>query len=93
MVADRALLHSSLLLGWYDDWVLLERERLAQLQLHFFEAKTYSLLRRSFVAEALDTALRLLAADPLREGTQRALLTVYCLEGSLGQAQEQLDRY
>jgi DNA-binding SARP family transcriptional activator len=82
-----------LLPGWFDDWVLMERERLTQLRLHFMEALTYELMRTGAVAEALDTALRLVAADPLREGSQRALLTVYCVEGSLGQAQHQLDRY
>jgi DNA-binding SARP family transcriptional activator len=93
LALDRTLLFRCLLPSWYDDWVLLERERLAQLQLHFLEALTYALLRRGAVAEALDTAIRLVSSDPLREGSQRALLTVYCIEGSLGQAQRQLDRY
>lgn len=91
--SSRTLLHRSLLPGWYDEWVLEARNRLSQLQFHFLEALTYALLRRGAVAEALDSSLRLVAADPLREGSQRALLTVYCLEGSFGQAQRQLDRY
>jgi DNA-binding SARP family transcriptional activator len=82
-----------LLPGWYDDWVLLERERLGQLQLHFLETIAYQLLCAGSTTEALDTALRLVALDPLREGSQRVLLTVYCSEGSLGQAQRQLDKY
>jgi DNA-binding SARP family transcriptional activator len=90
---DRASLFTDLLPGWLDDWVLAERERLGQLRLHFMEALTYECLRAGAVVEALDTAIRLVAADPLREGSQKALLTVYCTEGSLGQAQHQLDCY
>ncbi|MEO6123290.1 MAG: BTAD domain-containing putative transcriptional regulator [Ilumatobacteraceae bacterium] len=90
---DRSLLFAELLPAWYDEWLLAERERLAQLQLHFVEALAYEQLRRGAIAEALDNALRLVAIDPLRERSQRVLLTVYCTEGSLGQAQRQLDRY
>ncbi|MEP6871649.1 MAG: BTAD domain-containing putative transcriptional regulator [Anaerolineaceae bacterium] len=82
-----------LLPGWYEDWVLLERERLGQLQLHFLETIAYQLLCAGSPTAALDTALRLVALDPLREGSQRVLLTIYCSEGSLGQAQRQLDKY
>lgn len=90
---DRSMLLAELLPAWYDEWVLAERERLAQLQLHFAEALAYTYLDRGAVAAALDLALRLVAVDPLRERSQRVLLTVYCSEGSLGQAQRQLDRY
>ncbi len=83
----------NLLPEWYDDWVLFERERLGQLQLHFLETIAHQLLCAGSATEALDTALRLVALDPLREGSQRVLLTIYCSEGSLGQAQRQLDRY
>lgn len=90
---DRSLLFAELLPGWYEDWVLMERERLSQLQLHFLEALVYILLQRGAITEALDTAIRLVGVDPLREGSQHALLSVYCFEGSLGQAQRQLDHY
>jgi DNA-binding SARP family transcriptional activator len=82
-----------LLPGWYDDWVIMERERLAQLQLHFLEALTTAMLSEGRVAEALDVAVRLVAIDPLRERSQRALITVYRAEGSLGQARRQLASY
>jgi DNA-binding SARP family transcriptional activator len=87
------LIMGDLLPGWYDDWVLLERERLGQLRLHFLETMAYRFLRKGAITEALDAALRLVAFDPLREGSQRVLLTLYCSEGSLGQAQRQLDAY
>jgi DNA-binding SARP family transcriptional activator len=91
--ADRNAFVTELLPGWYDDWVIVQRERLTQLQLHFMEALTNALVHLGRVPDALDIAIQLVAADPLREGSQRALLRVYCVEGSLGQARRQLDRY
>jgi DNA-binding SARP family transcriptional activator len=90
---DPILFTSELLPGWYDDWVIFERERFAQLRYQFLETYTYALVDDGRVAQALDVALRLVAADPLREGSQRALLTVYCAERNLGQARRQLDSY
>ena len=90
---DRSAFATELLPGWYDEWVIAERERLTQLQLHFMEALAYALVAAGQVAEALDIAVRLVGADPLREGSQRALLWIFCSEGSLGQARRQLDRY
>ncbi|MDJ0768571.1 MAG: BTAD domain-containing putative transcriptional regulator [Ilumatobacter sp.] len=90
---DRRAFVAELLPGWYDDWVIAERERLTQLQLHFMEALAYALVRAGRIPEALDVAIRLSAADSLREGSQRVLLWAYCWEGSLGQARRQLERY
>ena len=39
-----ALIGQDLLMGWYDDWVLLERERLRELRLHALEALSAQLL-------------------------------------------------
>jgi DNA-binding SARP family transcriptional activator len=90
---DPSLFLLELLPGWCDDWVVFERERIAQLQFHFLEALTYALVERSRYAQALDVALRLVSADPLREGSQRALLAVHCAERNLGQARRQLEGY
>jgi DNA-binding SARP family transcriptional activator len=78
----RDLFFEELLPGWYDDWVILERERIGQLQLHFLEGLVDGLLALERYAEALDTALRLKAADPLRERSLRVLARVYDAEGS-----------
>jgi DNA-binding SARP family transcriptional activator len=90
---DGRLFFDELLPGWYDDWVIMERERLAQLRLHFLEAMAIALLNQQRLVEALDVALRLVGADPLRERSQRALISVYRAEGSLGQAARQLASY
>ncbi len=91
---DPELFLLELLPGWYEDeFVLFERERIAQLQLHFLEALTYALVGRCRLAEALDVAFRLVGADPLREASQRALLSVYRAERSFGQARRQYGAY
>ncbi len=82
-----------LLPGWYDDWVVFERERTAQLHLRFLEAMTHRLLALGQTTKALDVALRVVDADPFRERSQRALLAVYRSEGSLGEALRQYERY
>jgi DNA-binding SARP family transcriptional activator len=83
----RSLFFEELLPGWYDDWVILERERIGQIQRHFLEGLVDNLLEAQRYAEALDTALRLKAIDPGRERSQRVLIRVYEAEGSTLQAQ------
>ena len=82
-----------LLPGWYEDFVILERERLQQIRLHFLEALTWRLVEQRRHAEALDVALRLVATEPLRERSQRALIGAYRAEGNIAQAVRQYERY
>ena len=90
---DPTVFFRELLPGWYDDWVIFQKERIAQLHRRFLEALTYALVRRNRLPKALDVALRLVHADPLSESSQRALLTVYREEGNLGQAWRQYEGY
>jgi DNA-binding SARP family transcriptional activator len=90
---DSRLFYASLLPGWYDDWVIFERERLAQLQLHSLDALVEALIHAGRHGEAVDTAIRLLAADPLRERSHLDLVAAYAAEGNLGLAQRQYCRY
>ncbi len=92
-LSGRRMFFDDLLPGWYDDFVIVERERLAQLRLHFLEAMAHALGDQGRFAEALDVALRLVAADPLRERSQKALISMYRAEGSIGQAVRQYERY
>lgn len=88
----RALL-LELLPGWYDDWVIIERERVRQLHSRYTEAAIKELLRRNRTTDALDLALRLVSNDPLQETAQRALLTVYCAEGNYAEARRHLENF
>jgi DNA-binding SARP family transcriptional activator len=90
---DKSYLFMDLLPGWYDDWVIVERERLSQLQLRFAEAYACRVLRHGSTIEAMDVALRLVAADPYREASHRLLVATYLLDGSPHQAQSHIDRH
>jgi DNA-binding SARP family transcriptional activator len=71
-----------LLPGWYDEWVLLERDRLHHLRLHALEEAADSLLGRGHYAEALDAALAAVHSDPLRESARRLMLRIHVAEGN-----------
>ena len=82
-----------LLPGWYDDWVIVERERLGQLQIRFLEALVNHLRESCDFARAIDQAMRLVATDPLRERSQMALIQALLDEGSWGRASWQAEQY
>jgi len=86
-------LEGDLLPGWYEDWVLLERERLRQLRLHALEALTGRLIGAERHADALETALAAIAGDPLRETAHQALVRVHLAEGNVVEALRQYEAY
>ena len=88
-----ALVGSELLPGWYDDWVLLERERLRQLRLHALEELCGRRMARGRYAEALDLAFLALRAEPLRESVHRLLIEIHLAEGNRVEARRQYARY
>ncbi len=71
-----------LLPGWYDDWVLMERERVRQRMLHAMEALSHALVQTGRCAEAVEAALIAVSAEPLRETAQLALLEAHLAEGN-----------
>ncbi|MFJ2578044.1 BTAD domain-containing putative transcriptional regulator [Kitasatospora aureofaciens] len=75
-----------LLPGWYDDWVLLERERLRQLYLHAMEKLALRDLRAGDFAGAMEAVLVALRAEPLRESPHRLLLEIHLAEGNYSEA-------
>jgi DNA-binding SARP family transcriptional activator len=75
-----------LLPGWYDDWALIERERIRQRFLHALEAQSRNLALAGYHAEAVDAALLAVGADPLRESAQRALVQAHLSEGNWTEA-------
>lgn len=79
-------LPGELLPGWYDDWVLLERERLRQLRMYAFEALADKLGRAGRFCEAVQAAYAAVRADPLRESAHRALIRVHLAEGNTAEA-------
>jgi DNA-binding SARP family transcriptional activator len=82
-----------LLPGWYEDWALLERERLRQRMLHALEALSRKLVEVGRCAEAVEAAMMAVAADPLRESAQRALIEAHLAEGNWSEGHRQLSIY
>lgn len=82
-----------LLPGWYEDWALLERERFRQRLLHALETQSRSLTRRGDHAEAIDAALLVVSADPLRESAQLALVQAHLGENNWTEARRCHDAY
>ena len=80
-----------LLPGWYDDWTILERERLRQRLLHALESLSALLSGLGRHADAVESALAAVSAEPLRESAQRALIKAYLAERNWYEARRALD--
>ena len=83
---DESCLSGELLPDWYDDWVLEERERLRQLQVHALEALAERLAAAGRYGEAVEAALAAVRAEPLRESAERVLVRIHLAEGNHGEA-------
>ena len=83
----------NLLPGWYDDWVLFERERLRLRLLHALEALSQRFAIAGRHAEAVEAALTAVHAEPLRESAQKALIRAHLAEGNLGEARRAYRQY
>lgn len=79
-------LRGDLLPGWYEDWVLLERERLRQVRLHALEQVAPRLVAAGRYGDALDAAYAAVRAEPLRESAHRAVVCVHLAEGNVVEA-------
>ncbi len=75
-----------LLPGWYDDWVLTERERLRQTQLYALETLAEWLTTRRRFGEAVQVALTAVQLEPLRESATRTLISVHLAERNINEA-------
>lgn len=82
-----------LLPGWYDDWIVFERERLSQLRLHALERSSALLLARNDLRTALQLALEAVRAEQLRESANAVLISVYLAEGNVSDAIAQYNAY
>ena len=78
-----------LLPDWYDDWVLIERERFRQMRLHALEALCNRLSREHRHSQATEVGLAAVASEPLRESAYRALIAAHLREGNAVEALRQ----
>ncbi len=75
--------------GWYDDWVIMERERFRQLRLHALDQLGEQLLSSGRYADASQVGLSCVQAEPLRETAHRLLVRVHLREGNIAEALRQ----
>jgi DNA-binding SARP family transcriptional activator len=81
-----ALQALDLLPGWYDDWVLAEREQLRLMLLGAIEHLSRLLVCAHRCGDAVEAALTVVSSEPLRESAQRALIEAHLAEGNLCEA-------
>jgi DNA-binding SARP family transcriptional activator len=79
---EELCLAGELLPDWYEDWVLIERERFRVLRLEALEAIAAELAGAGRFAAAAETALAAVAGEPLRESAHRVLIGVHIAQGN-----------
>jgi DNA-binding SARP family transcriptional activator len=82
-----------LLPDWYDDWVLIERERLRQLRLHALERACVELTEAGEYGRAIEAGLAAITDEPLHESGHVALINAHLGEGNRAEAIRQYDTY
>ena len=87
---DVEALRGELLPGWEEEWLLLERQRIHQLQIHALDTLSRRFCAQGRHAEAIDTALAAIALEPLREASHGALIAAYVADGNVAGALRQL---
>jgi DNA-binding SARP family transcriptional activator len=90
---DTIMRSGDLLPGWYEDWVVTERERLRQLRLHALESSCARLTLAGRFANAVQVALVAIHEEPLRETAHRALIKAHLAEGNAVEAVRDYRRY
>jgi DNA-binding SARP family transcriptional activator len=83
------LYRGDLLVGYYDDWVLLERERLRQMYLGCLTRLVSAYKAQGAWDEAVAAAGRLVQADPYQEDATRDLMRLYYRLGRRDRALQQ----
>jgi DNA-binding SARP family transcriptional activator len=84
---------TDLLPGWGDDWVIFERERLRHRTLHAFERLSQLLSAAGQFMESIAAARTVVAADPMRESAQRALVEAHLCAGDIAESHRVLRDY
>lgn len=85
------LFEEDLLPSWCDEWLVVERERIRQTRLHALEALSALRLRQKRYADAVDTGLTAVRAEPLRESAHRAVIRAHLAEGNMAEAIRQFE--
>lgn len=87
-----ALYHGDLLEGWYQDWCLLERERLQVMFLIMLDKLMAHCEDRQEYEGGIAHGHRILAVDRARERTHRQMMRLHALAGDRTSALRQYER-
>jgi DNA-binding SARP family transcriptional activator len=90
---DEKGLGLKLLPGCYDDWALIEGERLRQRLLHAIEQASSLLMADGHYGDAVDAAMIAVNAEPLRESAQLVLVEAHLAEGNVVEARRAFSQY
>ncbi len=88
-----AALSSDLLPDWYEDWLAPAAAEWHELRLRALEALAGRLTAVGRYEDAVQAAGRVIAAEPLRETAQAALIRAYQAEGDRISARAAFERY
>jgi DNA-binding SARP family transcriptional activator len=79
-------IQGELLPGWYDDWVIFERERVRQLRLHALDALAERFTAQGRYVDALEAAIESTRIEPLRESSNRVVIAIHLAESNAAEA-------
>ena len=82
-----------ILMGWYDDWVIVERERFRQLRLQAMDRIGERMIETGRWYDALQVGLAATSTEPLRESAHRLLVRVHLKQGNVAEAIRQYRLY
>lgn len=82
-----------LLPGWYEDWVVEERERLRQIVLRVLGRLVPVLIADSRAAEAVEVGQQAVRLEPLSEASHQALIAAYLAAGDRARAVRQFQEH
>ncbi len=86
-----ALYRGDLLAGFYDDWILQERERLRALYLHALTRASVEMRTRGEAERAIAYAQKILSADATNEDAHRQLMLCHVAMGNRNAALKQYE--
>jgi DNA-binding SARP family transcriptional activator len=79
---------AELLPAWDEEWLVLDREELRQIQLQALECCGTRLLQEGHFTPAVMLAYKAIHADPFRESAHRQLIEIHLAQGNRVQALE-----
>jgi DNA-binding SARP family transcriptional activator len=82
-----------LLPDWYDDWLVVERERLRELRVRALERVCERLTALRSFGPAIEAGRAAVYAAPLRESSHRCLIGAYLAEGNQAEALHEYRAY